>query len=87
MNNAEPSLFEQLCRFDESRPSIPGEHWLAVGAGLYFLLRRRRTVLGRLASMALGAAFVARGLSGRDGAIAVLSRPGPATTSAAFNGA
>lgn len=74
MNDAQLSVFERVRRFDESRPSIPGEHWLGVGVGAYFLLRRRSTVLGRLASMALGAAFVARGLSGRDGAIAVLRR-------------
>lgn len=74
MYDAEPSFLARLRSFDEGRSSIPGEHWLGVGLGLYFLLRRRQTALGRLGSMALGAAFVARGLSGRDGAIAVLRR-------------
>lgn len=75
MNDAAIPLLDRLRRFDESRPSVPGEHWLACGVGIYFLLRGRRRVAGRLASMAVGVALVARGLSGRDGAIAVLRRP------------
>ncbi len=71
----DPSLLERLREFDDSRPSLPGEHWFAFGVGLYFLLSRRHSVAGRLASMALGAAFIARAITGRDGAIAVLSRP------------
>jgi hypothetical protein len=68
------SLLAALRDFDEARPSLPGEHWTAFGLGLYLLLRRRRTSAGRLASMVAGATLVARALSGRDGAIAVLRR-------------
>lgn len=68
------NLFERLRRLDESRESVPGEHWFAFGVGLYFLLRRRQTTPGRVASLIVGTAFVARALSGRDGAIAVLRR-------------
>lgn len=59
---------------DQRRPSMPGEHWMTFATGLYFLLRRRPTVLGRLASMAMGGAAVARALSGRDGAIQMYKR-------------
>jgi hypothetical protein len=68
------SLLAALRGFDEARPSLPGEHWTAFGLGLYLLLRRRRTSAGRLASIVAGAMLVARALSGRDGAIAVLRR-------------
>jgi hypothetical protein len=68
------SLLAALRDFDEARPSLPGEHWTAFGLGLYLLLRRRRTSAGRLASTLAGATLVARALSGRDGAIAVLRR-------------
>lgn len=73
------SLLDRLREFDENRPSLPGEHWLAFGVGLYFLLSRRRSVAERLASMVVGAAFIARAVTGRDGAIAVLNRPEPAS--------
>ena len=73
-----PSLAERLRDFDNARPSLPGEHWAAFGLGLYLLLRRRRTVVGRLASMILGGTLVARALSGRDGAVAMWRRQGEA---------
>ena len=72
MTDADASLFDRLRQFDEQRPSVPGEHWIAFGLGLYLLLRRRSTLAGRLASMSAGALFVTRALSGRDGAIAAL---------------
>ena len=68
------SFFAALRDFDEARPSVPGEHWAAFGLGLYFLLRRRRTMVGRLASMGSGVTLIARALSGRDGAIAMWRR-------------
>ena len=68
------SFLAALRQFDDARPSLPGEHWAAFGLGLYFLLRRRSSVVGRLASMVAGTALVARALTGRDGAIAVWRR-------------
>ena len=68
------SLADRLRAFDRNRPSLPGEHWAAFALGLYLLFRRRRGVLGRTASALAGGALVARALSGRDGAIAMLSR-------------
>jgi Protein of unknown function (DUF3606) len=69
-----PSLLAALRDVDESRPSLPGEHWAAFGFGLYLLLRRRSSGVGRLASMFAGTALMARALSGRDGAIAMWRR-------------
>ena len=75
MNTPRTSTLARLRELDRSRHSWPGEHWLAFAAGLYFLQRSRPTRLGRLASVATGVALVARALSGRDGAIAMLRRP------------
>jgi hypothetical protein len=74
MKDADPSLIDRLVEFDAQRESLPGEHWLAFGLGLYLLLRERESVAGRWASMAAGALLVLRALSGRDGAIAALQR-------------
>ena len=75
MNASRTSFLARLRELDRSRHSWPGEHWIAFAAGLYFLRRERPTALGRLASIATGVALVARALSGRDGAIALLRRP------------
>lgn len=56
-------------QFDDTRPSIPGEHWfaLAVGLGLLALSNRgRSTPMRSLASVA-GYGFLLRAASGRDG--------------------
>ena len=74
MNDADPSLIDRLLEFDAQRDSLPGEHWLTLGLGLYLLLRHRRSRSGRLVSMAAGALFVTRALTGRDGALAALDR-------------
>ena len=74
MNSASTSVFEQLARWDDERPSLPGEHWLSFGLGLYLVLRHRDSAVGRLACAVAGTFFIARALSGRDGALAVLSR-------------
>jgi hypothetical protein len=74
MKDAEPSLIDRVVAFDARRDSLPGEHWLAFGLGLYLLLRHRRSRTARLASVAAGALFVVRAMSGRDGAIAALER-------------
>jgi hypothetical protein len=61
------TLLTRLQRLDEARPSLPAEHWMVLGLGAWMLLRRRDSVLGRLASMAVGGALVWRAMSGRDG--------------------
>jgi hypothetical protein len=61
------SPLEWLKRFDDQRPSVPGEHWLALAAGLWLMTRHRRSALGQLAGVATGAALVYRAASGRDG--------------------
>lgn len=71
------SPLQRLRRWDERREGIPGEHWIGFGLGVYLLRRRSSSRLGGLLSFVLGAAFVARSLSGRDGLIATLQRPEP----------
>ena len=61
------SLLARLKRLDDSRPSFPGEHWFALGAGIWLLSRRSGSILGRLAWVAAGTALVLRAASGRDG--------------------
>lgn len=74
MKDADPSLIDRLLEFDAQRQSLPGEHWLTFGLGVYLLLRHRRSAAGRLVAMAAGALLVVRALTGRDGAIAALER-------------
>jgi uncharacterized membrane protein len=68
-----PSL-RQLKEYDERRPSFPGEHWLAFGAGLAVLMasRRSRSWVKRSVGSALGSALLYRAASGRDGLARVL---------------
>lgn len=72
-----PDVFRQIKAYDDQRPSIPGEHWLALGAGALLLLwGARRHSLG--ATLA-GLGMVVRAASGRDGLRSVLGREGLAT--------
>ena len=71
---AENTALERLRRWDERRPSFPGEHWFAAAIGAYLLLRPRRSVPARIAAAAAGALFLMRALSGRDGPLAALER-------------
>lgn len=64
-----PAWLARLQRLDEARPSLPAEHWMVLGLGAWLLLRRRGSVLGRLASMAVGGALAWRALNGRDGIV------------------
>ena len=59
---------QDLKKWDNRRPSFPGEHWLALGAGMLVMRSagKSRSFLGRMAGRALGAALMARGATGRD---------------------
>ena len=68
------SLLNRLKRFDEARPSVPAEHWLAFGAAIWLLTRPAASPFGRLLSVATGLALVYRAASGRDGLIRLWNR-------------
>ncbi len=67
---------QELREWDQARPGIKGEHWLALGAGLLALHRARRaqSVVGRLVGGAIGTALIARAATGRDGPVALARR-------------
>jgi hypothetical protein len=63
------SARERLQRWqqmDAARDSLPGEHWVTLGAGLWLMTRRRASFLGQLLTVAAGAALVYRSMTGRD---------------------
>jgi hypothetical protein len=68
------ALLERLQRLDDARPSIPGEHWMTLGVGLWLLARRPASPLGRLACAAAGVALIYRAASGRDGLVRRIAR-------------
>ena len=74
MKDDDRSLLDRLIAFDAQRESLPGEHWLTFGLGLYMLLRHRRSAAARLVAAAAGALFVARAVTGRDGLLAAFER-------------
>jgi hypothetical protein len=63
------SLVERARAHDQARDSFPGEHWLALGAGLaaWALTRKSPSVVVRTAGMLAATALVGRAASGRDG--------------------
>jgi len=61
------SLFERVVQFDQTRKSFPGEHWLALAAGLWFLRRKSNSIPSSFLSKSIGAALLVRAASGRDG--------------------
>jgi uncharacterized membrane protein len=67
-------LLAALKRIDQRRPSLPGEHWAALGAGTALLgyARRRHSPLLRLAALVAGGVLVYRAASGRDGVAKLL---------------
>jgi hypothetical protein len=67
---ANESWLDAALRHDNARDSVPGEHWLTGALGAWMLLRGGRGLLGRTAGMAIGAALLARAVSGRDGPLA-----------------
>ena len=66
---------QDLKQWDKRRSSFPGEHWLALGAGMLVMRSagKSRSFLGRMAGRALGAALMARGATGRDGPLSKLT--------------
>lgn len=68
------SLLEQVQEWDESRPSLPGEHWLTALLGLTCLLVQPRYPAARALSLVAGMGLLARAATGRDGLIAYMER-------------
>ena len=68
------SALAQLKDYDAHRPGFPGEHWLALGAGLAVLTasRRSRSWVKRSVGSVLGGALLYRAASGREGLARVL---------------
>jgi hypothetical protein len=60
-------LLNRIKRYDEERPGIPGEHWLALAGAmaLWLSTRRHRSMVVRLLGSVAGTALVARAVSGR----------------------
>jgi hypothetical protein len=60
-------ILERLKRYDEGRPGFPGEHWLALAAGIGLWVATRKHPSGsvRLLAGIAGGLLVARALSGR----------------------
>ena len=61
-------LLEKVKHFDESRPSLPGEHWLAfaAGLGLWVATRRHPSAPVRVLASLAGTLLVARAATGRE---------------------
>ena len=69
MSGSALQAIKEVKRFDDARPSIPGEHLLTLGAGIavWLLLRRARSPVLRTVGSLAGTALLARAASGRDG--------------------
>ena len=63
------STLRSLKEYDESRESLPGEHWLTLGTGVALLLfaASRRSSFARTLMRTAATGLIARALSGRDG--------------------
>lgn len=68
------TALRQIKQFDESRPGVLGEHWLALAAGVaaWWLTRNHSSFIVRTSGMVIGTAMVGRAASGRDGIAKVL---------------
>ncbi len=62
-------LLTALRQLDDSRASLPGEHWAALGLGLMLLrsAAKQKSTLAHLALLAAGGLVIWRAASGRDG--------------------
>jgi len=61
-------LLERIQALDDSRPNIPGEHWVALGAGLALWLATRRhpSIAVRVLASIASSLLVVRATTGRD---------------------
>lgn len=74
---------------DSARPGFPGEHWLALGAGVLIPRsagRRRKGLIGRMLGRFVGGALAARKASGPGGVVGRLLG-GAASSAAGVRGA
>ena len=63
------NVLQQVRAYDAQRPGFPGEHWLALaaGVGVWMASRAHPSLAVRTAGLAASSALVARAASGRDG--------------------
>ena len=63
------STVQRTKNSETAQTGLPGEHWIALGAGLaaWLLTRKRSSFIVRTAGMLAGTALVGRAASGRDG--------------------
>lgn len=63
MHSSKP---ESIQRYDDPRPMFPGEHWIALAAGLaaWLMTRKNPSLSIRTLGMFVGAALVARAAHG-----------------------
>lgn len=61
-------LINRIQEFDQSRASIPGEHWMALAAGtaLWLATRRHPSLAVRVLASLAGTLLVVRATTGRD---------------------
>jgi hypothetical protein len=61
------SILQRIKRYDAARPGIPGEHWLALAAGIGAWLgtRRHPSFAVRILGSVAGTVLVARAATGR----------------------
>jgi hypothetical protein len=62
------SILQRIKRYDQARPGIPGEHWLALAAGIGAWLgtRRHPSFAVRILGSVAGTVLVARAATGRQ---------------------
>lgn len=63
------STLRRLKTVDASRKSLPAEHLLTAGAGLWLLssAKKKPSIISRTLTRSIGLALLARAASGRDG--------------------
>ena len=62
------NLLDSIKRLDAERPNLPGEHWLALaaGVGLWLATRRHPSPAVRVLASLAGTLLVARAATGRE---------------------
>lgn len=62
------NLLQKIQRLDAQREGLPGEHWmaLAAGVGLWLATRKHPSIAVRVLASVAGTVLVARAASGRD---------------------